>query len=66
MDSIEVAKVYTDFNPGSEICVGNPEFDVAGPGGVGEQFRDCIVDLHDFAAFAQGWLECNVVPTCLP
>lgn len=66
LDSVEIASLYADFNPGSEICVENPQFDVAGPDGVGDEFRDCKVDLYDFAVFSQGWLECNVVPTCLP
>lgn len=66
LETVDVAKLYTDFNPGSEICLGNLEFDVAGPGGIGNEFRDCKVDIYDFAVFLQGWLECNLVPTCLP
>jgi len=64
-DEFEIAKLYTDFNPGTEICVVNPTFDVAGPNGVGSEHRDCRVDLYDFAVFAKDWLGCNVVPTCL-
>ncbi len=66
VDPVAIASMYVDFNPGAEVCVVNPEFDVAGPDGVGDEFRDCQVDLYDFAVFAQTWLECNVVPTCLP
>ncbi len=65
-DVVEIASLYTSFNPGVDICVVNPDFDVAGPDGVGDEYRDCKVDLYDFAVFTQEWLECNVVPTCLP
>ncbi len=66
INAYEVAELYTSFTPGFEICVEYPGLDVAGPNGVGNEFRDCKVDLYDFAVFAQEWLECNVVPTCLP
>jgi hypothetical protein len=62
LDDVAVALLYTDFNPGSEICVEYPEKDVTGPDGV----PDCKVDLYDFAEWASSWMECNIVPTCLP
>lgn len=65
LDPVTVAQLYVDFNPGAEVCTVNPAYDVAGPDGVGDEFRDCKVDLYDFAAFSQDWLSCNIVPTCL-
>ena len=40
--------------------------DVAGPGGSGDEFRDCKVDLYDFAELALNWLSCSNTfePTC--
>lgn len=38
-----------------------PTSDVTGPDGE----PDCKVDLHDFAFFAAGWLECNLYPECV-
>jgi hypothetical protein len=66
LDAYAVARLYVEVKPDEEICLGYPEFDIAGPDGIGQQFRDCRVDLYDFAAFSQSWLECNIVPTCLP
>ena len=66
LDPVTIATMYVDFNPGEEVCVANPEYDVAGPDGVGDEFRDCRVDLYDLMPFAQVWLDCNIVPDCLP
>ena len=62
LDNITIAQLYTDFNPGSEVCIGLPMFDISGPDGN----SDCRVDLNDLAAVASEWLECNIVPTCIP
>ncbi len=61
LDANAAALLYTDFNPGVEICVERPQFDLTGP----EDASDCKVDIYDFAAMAQQWLECNVAPTCI-
>ncbi len=66
VDPVTVATLYTDFNPGAEICVEYPGYDVAGPNGIGDEFRDCRVNLYDFVPFANAWLDCNIVPTCIP
>jgi hypothetical protein len=66
VDPVTVATLYTDFNPGAEICVEYPGYDVAGPNGIGDEFRDCRVNLYDFVPFANAWLGCNIVPTCIP
>lgn len=65
LDPIAIAQLYVDFNPGAEVCIENPVYDVAGPDGVGEAFRDCRVNIYDFASFAEEWLACNIVPSCL-
>lgn len=66
LDPVTVATMYVDFNPGSEVCVTHPVYDVAGPNGTGDEFRDCVVNLYDFVPFAEDWLSCNLVPNCLP
>ena len=60
----EILLLYVDFNPGSEVCVRYPEFDVAGPGGRGSEYKDCKVDIYDLEYIASKWLECNIIPTC--
>ncbi len=54
----EVALLYHEIT-GKEVCTGYPEYDVTGPEGK----PDCVVDLYEFAEFAQHWLECNIVPS---
>jgi concanavalin A-like lectin/glucanase superfamily protein len=57
LSQIDVALLYTDVM-GGNLCVGgNPEYDLN---------DDCKVDILDFAMLAADWLECNIVPTCLP
>lgn len=39
--------------------------DIAGPDGAGDEFRDCKVDLYDFAELALNWLGCsNLFEAC--
>lgn len=66
LNPVDIASLYVDFNPGTELCISFPEFDIAGPDGVGESFRDCMVNVLDFVPFSAAYLECNLVPTCLP
>ena len=57
LDPVDVAMLYIDVM-GGEICVGgNPDSDLTG---------DCKVNILDFAVLAADWLECNLVPDCLP
>ncbi len=59
MGPLEIADVvYTVTD--EHVCTGDVEFDFTGPEGV----PDCIVNLFDFAAFAQAWLNCNFYPEC--
>ena len=57
LDPTAVASLYVEFNPGTEICVDDPIFDVAGPDGVGDEYRDCRVDIYDLMVFAREWLK---------
>ncbi|AQT68077.1 hypothetical protein STSP2_01232 [Anaerohalosphaera lusitana] len=53
----EVAEDYYAIT-GEAICLTNPDMDITGPNGE----PDCVVDLHDFASFAAGWMECGLWP----
>ncbi len=59
VDPVDVALLYTDFNPGEEVCVDNVglAYDLDG---------NCTVDLGDVAVFAATWANCRSVPDCLP
>ncbi len=65
LDPVTIANLYVDFNPGEEVCTEYPEYDIAGPDGVGDEFRDCIVNIYDLLPAIDAWLECNIVPTCI-
>ncbi len=68
---LEVATLYTDGDPTGSVCLGgNPAMDIANADTglvLGDQdFEgDCKVNLYDFMALANGWLECNLIPTTL-
>ena len=49
----EVAGLYREVFPGAPICMDPPDGDLNG---------DCIVNLADFAIWAQGWGWCDLVP----
>jgi hypothetical protein len=66
LDDISIAELYVFFNPGAEVCTAYPEFDIAGQDGIGDEYRDCLVNLYDLMPIIQKWLDCNLVPTCLP
>lgn len=51
-----IAAEYTTIS-GKAPCLEFPAYDIAGPDGIGHNDRDCIVNLHDFAAFAGSWLD---------
>lgn len=65
LDSVAIANLYLAFNPQETICLEYPLHDVAGPDGVGPEYRDCRVNIYDFASVAATWLECNSVPDCI-
>jgi hypothetical protein len=57
LSDLEIASLYTNFLPDAKVCLGNPEYDTSG---------NCQVDLEDLELLLSQWLECNIVPTCLP
>ena len=62
IDAVEAAYLYTDVS-GTTVCAGDAGvFDVTGAG----DEPDCKVGILDFAKFAAFWLNCNLVPDCLP
>jgi hypothetical protein len=56
LTAIEIAQAYVTVK-GGELCVVRPAYDVDG---------DCRVNIADLTLFASEWLECGLVPTCLP
>ncbi|MBI9016780.1 MAG: hypothetical protein JEZ07_05905 [Phycisphaerae bacterium] len=52
LNAEDIAGLYIDVQGGS-VCVNPPVYDFDG---------DCVVSLTDFAIFAAGWLDCNLVP----
>lgn len=57
LSDLEIASLYTDFVEEAEVCIGIPDYDLS---------ENCIVDLADLGLLVSKWLECNIVPTCLP
>lgn len=58
LDAFAIGGMYTDIVTDSPICVMNPTYDLSGPDGT----PDCRVNLHDLAAIAGQWLQCNLLP----
>lgn len=56
IDSMDIALEYTGIS-GQTVCYTPPALDYTG---------DCRVNLDDFAVFASYWLDCAIVPDCLP
>ncbi len=54
VDSVEVEILNNDCDGPYNL------FDRAGPDGQGNEYRDCMVDLLDFAYFASQWLDCAI------
>lgn len=58
MDAYEVAALFLNVKPDDYVCIGQElEMDLDG---------NCKVEIDDFVSVAAVWLECNLVPTCLP
>lgn len=56
----DVAKLYTDLVTGADVCIQDAST-------TDMDFNDdCQVNLEDFADFASSWLDCYLVPTCIP
>ncbi|AQT68471.1 hypothetical protein STSP2_01635 [Anaerohalosphaera lusitana] len=60
LNEVEVASVYKDYT-GLATCIDRPAMDISGPNGE----QDCVVNLYDFAEFANNWLDCGLVPDCI-
>jgi hypothetical protein len=58
LDAFEVAQLYVEVMTDEVICVGNPEYDITGPGGE----PDCVIDINDLAAFLTQWLDHGYYP----
>jgi hypothetical protein len=52
----EVAVLYVDMT-GKSACLGYPAYDFD---------KDCVVGIKDLAILVGEWLQCNIVPECLP
>jgi hypothetical protein len=57
LSAMEIAAIYTDARPDESICVVPPESDFD---------NDCRVTIADLSYIAGQWLDCGLVPTCLP
>ncbi len=64
LDSEQILQIHSEIND-ENVCVEFPALDIAGPEGVGPEYRDCRVDIYDFAAMVETWLNCNLVPDCI-
>ena len=56
VDPIDIAVEYTGIADVS-VCFDRPALDYN---------NDCVVNIEDFAVFAGHWLDCAIVPNCLP
>lgn len=54
VDPYTIARTYTDIETDKSVCVNGDELQF-------DTNDDCVVDLKDFAAFAETWLNCNRV-----
>ena len=72
-DTLTVYVNSTSCTASNEYATQNPSEpegffrfgDIAGPDGSGDAYRDCKVDLYDFAELAVNWLNCsNIFESC--
>lgn len=61
LSDVEVAQMYVSDNPGSHVCVQSLKPDAAL-----DLNNDCKIDLGDFAMLAADWLDCGLIPDCMP
>ena len=61
LNELDIAVNYTTDAPDKTACVQGLR-----PDAMFDLNEDCIVDIRDFAIFAADWLECGIVPDCLP
>ena len=53
----EVAQMYLDGSKEDSVCKKYHQYDYN---------RNCYVDLPDLAIFLDAWMDCNIVPDCIP
>ena len=58
LDSLEVARFYTEVRVDKSVCHRHPTTDISGPEGE----PDCLVDIYDLVELLGSWLECNSMP----
>lgn len=57
IDDAAIENIYETIS-GKEACLnGFPDYDLAGPEGVGFNYRDCVVDIYELAELTTEWLE---------
>lgn len=57
LNAYDVLDLFFEVFPNADpVCVAYPEFDIAGPTGVGPEHRDCKIDLYDLIPIASSWL----------
>jgi hypothetical protein len=56
MDIIDVATLIYDAT-GEDVCIEELVYDLTG---------DCRVNIDDIVEFITTWMDCNLVPTCIP
>jgi len=61
LSDVEVAQMYVSGDPGSQVCVQSLR-----PAASVDLNNDCKVDLADFAVLAANWLDCGLIPDCMP
>jgi hypothetical protein len=60
LTALQIAALYNDMT-GESVCV-----DINDPSLQYDFNSDCIVNIKDFAMFAQDWLNCVIYPDCIP
>ncbi|MBN2131489.1 MAG: immunoglobulin domain-containing protein, partial [Sedimentisphaerales bacterium] len=60
LTDFEVARMYNTMT-GESVCVESQR-----PSAAYDYNGDCVVDLQDFGMLTLGWLDCGLVPDCLP
>ena len=67
LSAVEIAEFYLEFIEGEDICVNEHQdwLELSFVGGPGDP-SFCKIDIEDIAEFLTAWMECNLVPTCLP
>lgn len=57
LSAVEVASLYTEFNPGVELCLATDEAFLNV-----DLNNDCRINIEDMAMLAARWLQCQLVP----